>query len=299
MVKELQDRLERAEARLSPVQSHQQQLHPNYDEVHSWESMASLSPSVLFPVVAANGSLAQPNQQPQPPQTTGAAAPSSLPAVDYDGPCFDPSGFQKLLYEVQNTSENGMEPDMMEQQGSRHTTAHTHEHSHLPSINELRSIALGLGGNASAGGRSSSSSSNRSGSNSTTSNEKSDPPTALRPVSELLLSVATAQIEMAAHVGAVTEYLTWLIMLPDTGRRSIELLKILEARLHEIRQTSDTNMTQSYQRLCSSLEHVAEWYGPLHKLEPIIQERKLKTKAFFDKDYKVYLPLSEQQADKT
>ncbi|KAK1979457.1 hypothetical protein LZ30DRAFT_177173 [Colletotrichum cereale] len=305
MVNEMQQRLERAEARLPPVQQHQQQQQSHQSPFEDPQvGTATLSPPAFS--IATMGTPAQPmannpkQPQPQPgqPGTVSSRSPLAPSSIEYDGACFDPSSFQMLLYESQHASDNsGLDPDMAEQ-ASRHAEgSHNHMHSHLPSISELRSIALGLGGgNANGDGGRSSTTSSSSGSGSSGING-SGPPAALRPVTDFVLGAAAAQAEASAHLGVIAEYLAWAIMLPDTGRRSAEILKILEARLQEIKQAAGLSMLQSYQRLCLSFENVPEWFGPLQKLEASIQESRIRAKGFFEKDYNVYLPLTAQQQD--
>ncbi|KAK8115290.1 hypothetical protein PG999_007359 [Apiospora kogelbergensis] len=217
MVKELQDRLERAEARLpTTIQPQQQHRHSsislpnllsslsNYDAPNSYD--LNMSPTVPFTSVSMG-----------PPQLAVAQVSdptrSPLTAFDSGGHCYDSTGFQMLLGDPQHAaSEDGMDLEIVERgSGPRH--------SDLPSISELRSTA---------GER-------RAARNPSAPGSSNGPPSVQRAVEELVLSVSAQQAETSCLLGAVAEYLAWVIELPDTGRRSVEVLKILETRLHEMR----------------------------------------------------------------
>lgn len=204
-----------------------------------------------------------------------AAPPQPSPSVDFGASCYDTYDFT-MLSETQNMSEDEMHRSMIGQQS--HHESHTH--TQRPSTSEL---SHNLGQAADPTSRGSSAPSSNAG-----------PSPALDVVKEFVLRVSATQEEMSCRLGAVAEHLAWAITLPGTDRRSAKALKVLIARLDETRHASDASMCLLYKRLCSSLEMVTGWGGPVADLETHMQRDKARTRNFFETEFNIFLPLSAQ-----
>lgn len=280
MVKDLQERLERAEARLPVMAATPPQGPPmlSVPAVPSYEAYAydstlasSRVPYMPIPVCA----------QPQLPPSLAEASPSPPPQPmftggDTEGPGFQVSGFPVMM--------GGGEPlppldaDDDADMGMAEPHLGCPRSGHLPSISELRSLALGDGG----GGR---------------GGMGAGSPPALNAVEALVLEVTASQAETSCVLGALTEYLAWVILMPETGRRAAEVLRILKSRVQELQQQSDAKLQAAYIRMCSSLEGINPvWHTHMVQLEPDLQAARARTREFFEERYNLSLPLSEQRA---
>ena len=210
-----------------------------------------------------------------------AAPPPPCSSADFGGSAYETSGLIMLNDAQQHTSDFEMEQPTMDQQ-----LHHTSQASSLrPTRNEPFS-------DLSQFAQSTSSKSPAPSSN-------AGPQPALDAVKELVLGVSATQEEMSCSLSAVAEHLAWAITLPGTDRRSAEVLKVLIARLKEIRQASDAGMCLSYRQLCSSLELVTGWGGPVADLKTQMQADKARTRKFFESEFNIYLPLPAQRDAKS
>ena len=245
---------------------------PSYEAYAYDPTMASSRPSFMpIPVCAQPPlppSLAEPSPSP-PPQPLFVAG-------DTDGPTY-----QVPAFPVPMTSTEPMPPLSAEEEADLtmgEPGLGSPRFSHLPSISELRSLALGGGGGGGDGMGAGS-------------------PSALNAVEALVLEMTESQAETSCVLGALTEYLAWIILMPETGHRAAEVLRILRTRVQELRQQSDAKLNAAYNRMCSSLEGINPvWHTHMVRLEPDLQAARARTREFFEERYNLSHPLSEQRA---
>lgn len=273
-------RAERAEARLpgmapTPPQGPAMMsvpAVPSYEAYAYDPAMASSRPPFM-PIPAC--------AQPQLPPSLAEPSPSPPPqalfvAGDTDGPTYQVPGFP-----VPMTSTEPMPPLSAEEEADLtmgEPGLGSPQSGHLPSISELRSLALGGGGGGGGGGMGAGS------------------PSAINAVEALVLEITASQAETSCVLGALTEYLAWVILMPGTGHRAAEVLRILRTRVQELRQQSDAKLNAAYTRMCSSLEGINPvWHTHMVRLEPDLQAARARTREFFEERYNLSLPLSEQR----
>jgi hypothetical protein len=262
--------LERAETRISSPQ----QQHRNTTSLPLlWPPTNYELPPYEMPF-SATVPMAMALQHPQHPQQTVELSRSASPSIVSDS---GHAGFQTILNEQQPTQEcveDGIDLRMIDQE-PRPVTQQQHQ---MPRLSELRRLSINLPP-------------------APNSRPGPQPPTmVIHAMTEFLSTVFTIQAETVGLSSAIADYLAWTIMLPDMDGRSAEVLKILEARLHEMKQVSEVRFCSAYQRMCASVERFSEWSQPLKRLETEFQETLLRTSRFFLEKYHIEQPLSEQQS---